>query len=327
MRWGLIPILFSVASATYAAPPSASSLAGDWAVIAGNTPLLLLHLDPTSSGLGGTVTSPKTFTFSANQAFSGFEGPTIVQRIERAIPVGDAWELTMPLRREDEKPTVLTLRRDAGGKTQLGWKGVPVEEVPLERAGPGTRLPESWAKGRTYYVEVDHPTNAEMTALFKADQADRSTGIGAIDWAKVEPRDAARRLRTKTLLDQGALASGDDFYHAAFIFQHGSDAQSYLLAHVLATTAVARGRRNAAWIAAATLDRYLQEIGQKQIYGTQFATPPDGGGATTQEPYDRSLISDALRKVAGVPSQARQEKTRADFEARFRARKPASTKP
>jgi hypothetical protein len=143
MRWGLIPILISVASATYAAPPSASSHAGDWAVIAGNTPLLLLHLDPTSSGLGGTVTSPKTFTFSANQAFSGFEGPTIVQRIERAIPVGDAWELTMPLRREDEKPTVLTLRRDAGGKTQLGWKGVPVEEARLSERGRGPGFPRA----------------------------------------------------------------------------------------------------------------------------------------------------------------------------------------
>lgn len=76
---------------------------------------------------------------------------------------------------------------------------------------------------------------------------------------------------------------------------------------------MARGRRDAAWIAAATLDRYLQSIGQKQVYGTQYRTPHDG--PTTQEPYDRALISDELRKIGGVGPQAQQEKRRAELEA------------
>jgi hypothetical protein len=64
----------------------------------------------------------------------------------------------------------------------------------------------------------------------------------------------------------------------------------------------------AIWIAAATLDRYLQNIGQKQIFGTQFLThsqnDPEGW---TQEPYDRTLISDALWDQLGVPAQKVQE--------------------
>ncbi len=159
-------------------------------------------------------------------------------------------------------------------------------------------------------------SNSEMTALFKADQAAR-TGPGEIDWEVVAREDAVRRARTKALLDSGALNSGDDYWHAAFVFQHGGDADSYLLAHTLATVAIARGRPDATWIAAASLDRYLQEIGQKQIYGTQYSLP--AGGEATQEPYDRALVSDALRKALGVPGQAEQEKRRADFGARHRA--------
>lgn len=184
----------------------------------------------------------------------------------------------------------------------------------------GTKLPATWDKDRTYFVETSFPANAELAAMFKADQSDRSPGLGGIDWTKVTPRDEARRRRTKAILDQGALASGDDYFHAAFIFQHGGEAQSYLLAHVLATTAVARGRRDAAWIAAATLDRYLQAIGQKQVYGTQYMTPPKG--PPTQYPYDRSFMSDAVRKVAGVAPQADQERRRAEMEERWATRNP-----
>jgi hypothetical protein len=164
------------------------------------------------------------------------------------------------------------------------------------------------------------PTNPEMTRIFEADQAARKSPA-AIDWTKVGPEDAARRKRTKELLDAGALQSGDDYWHAAFVFQHGSRPQDFLLAHTLAVVAAARGRQDATWIAAATLDRYLQNIGQKQIYGTQYRSSPPGSD-WTQEPYDRELISDALRQALKVPVQSDQEKRRAEIEARHR---PAAT--
>ena len=164
-------------------------------------------------------------------------------------------------------------------------------------------------------------SNAEMAAIFEADQADRRPGGANIDWAAVTPRDAARRTRTLHLLNAGALRSGDDFHHAAFVFQHGETADDILLAHTFAVLAAARGRADAAWIAAASLDRYLQRIGQPQIYGTQFRTPP--GQPTTQEPYNRTLVSDALRQALGVPAQAQQEERRAAIEASYRARQPS----
>lgn len=156
------------------------------------------------------------------------------------------------------------------------------------------------------------PSNAEMAALFKADQGDRS--VHPIDWKVVKPADAKRRARTAQLLDAGALHTGDDFYDAAFIFQHGDTANDFMKAHLLAMVAIARGQPDAPWIAAATLDRYLQEIGKPQILGTQFTSNDDG--KFTQEPYDRTVASDPMRKALQVPSIAEQEIERRQYEAR-----------
>ena len=157
--------------------------------------------------------------------------------------------------------------------------------------------------------------NAEMAAIFQADQAIRQEitpeKIKDSDFLKrmfIGDRD--RRKRTDELLASGMLTSADDYYQAAFIYQHGSDANSYLLAHTLALAAAARGHPKASWIAAATLDRYLQEIGQPQVYGTQYST--SAGEPTTMDPYDRTLVPDALRTALGVPVQAAQEEKLAE---------------
>lgn len=160
----------------------------------------------------------------------------------------------------------------------------------------------------------DRTTNAEMTAIFDADQAARAQPT-AIDWKVLDAADKARRIRTQALLDSGALDSGEDFYHAAYVFQHGDAPEDFLKAHALAVVAVARGKSDATWIAAATLDRYLQNIGQPQIYGTQFRHPPKE--KWTQEPYRRDLLSDAIRKASGVPPLAEQDKQREDWERKW----------
>ena len=71
------------------------------------------------------------------------------------------------------------------------------------------------------------------------------------------------------------------------------------------TKAAAKGNKDAAWIAAATLDRYLQAIGQKQIYGTQDLNRRETG--PTMEPYNRELVPDALREMLGVPVLEKQD--------------------
>jgi mannose/fructose/N-acetylgalactosamine-specific phosphotransferase system component IIB len=137
--------------------------------------------------------------------------------------------------------------------------------------------------------------------------------------------DAARRAQVATLLHDGMLKTAEDFREAAIIFQHGSTADDYLLAHVLAIEAMAKGDTRAREIAAVTLDRYLQSAGKQQIFGTQYLDAryaftlqhlhdkdldqevkaiPDS--KQTMEPYDRALLPDALRADFCVPPQQQQ---------------------
>lgn len=157
--------------------------------------------------------------------------------------------------------------------------------------------------------------NSEMAAMFEADQRQRMTDTD--DHEAAAAADAQRRVRTRELLDGGFLATGSDFLHAAFIFQHGHEGRDYLLAHILAMRALALGAADGEWIAATTLDRYLQSIGQSQVYGTQFRFPDEGG--VTMEPYDRKLLVDHLRKAAGAGDLEAQERKRAEYAQQMEA--------
>jgi hypothetical protein len=57
------------------------------------------------------------------------------------------------------------------------------------------------------------------------------------------------------------------------------------------------------WMAAASVAQWA-ELRQKQIFGTQLSSDPKS--AWTQEPYDRELVSGALRRQLGVPPQSVQ---------------------
>lgn len=120
-------------------------------------------------------------------------------------------------------------------------------------------------------------TSTEIHQLYLDDQADRGvvpagTKPPEVTSEQMSAHDSVRRKRANQLLEQGVLKTGADFHDAAFIFQHGDKSDDYLLAHVLAMMAVNKGDPRGRWIAAATLDRYLQAIGQSQVFGTQYVT-------------------------------------------------------
>jgi hypothetical protein len=151
---------------------------------------------------------------------------------------------------------------------------------------------------------------AEIKSLYDADQGDRtmmeSSGSGSWlpqDMMKIAERDVERRKRTRQLLDDGSLKSADDYYHAAMVMQHGDKPDDFLLANILANASVKLGREKSAWLAAASLDRYLMKIGQPQIFGTQFnSAKPSDPSTWTNEPYNKTLVSDTLRKIYLQPT-------------------------
>ena len=111
----------------------------------------------------------------------------------------------------------------------------------------------------------------------------------------------------------GKIQSAEDYYYAAFIFQHRLKPSDYLYAHVLAVTAVNKRLHNAMWLSAATLDRYLQSIQQPQVFGTQFGNLYSE--RDDQEPYDEDMLSDIIRTMWCVAPKATQSKILADERA------------
>lgn len=153
--------------------------------------------------------------------------------------------------------------------------------------------------------EVSH--DSELAELFNADQSIRSevaelrrkgldTGTAQI---RMEEGDRVRLARLRELILANRLKTGLDYWRAAFLFQHGGRAANYLYAHHLANVSLKLGYREAAWIAAASMDRYLLSIGQPQIYGTQFQVRGDTNARLN---LDRDFLSDADRAALDVPA-------------------------
>ncbi|MGE5113717.1 MAG: hypothetical protein ACM3JB_22870 [Acidobacteriaceae bacterium] len=167
------------------------------------------------------------------------------------------------------------------------------------------------------------PQTTDVHTLYLQDQEDRGIGGKAVsNWQDRVKRDAERRDRVRELIKRGALKTGEDFHDAAFVFQHSVQTDEYpadavandfLLAHVLANVAIAKGDSKSLWISAASLDRYLQLTGRPQVFGTQYQSKDNG--PVTQDPYDSALIPDALRAVFCVPPIKQQELNVAEFDA------------
>ena len=180
-----------------------------------------------------------------------------------------------------------------------------------------------------------------LRALYVQDQRDRGVALAdngkdmlsaedakkmqSFGWDEINKRDEERRKKVLEMFRQNQLVTAEDFHDASFIFQHGQTADDYLLAHILAMDAVVRGDTTSKWIAAATLDRYLQKIGQKQVFGTQYldtqyayylqhhndadvvAKMKAVPSQPTQQPYDENLLPALVRRDFCVPDLAEQK--------------------
>ena len=289
------------------------SPAGHWALKAEGRILSTLTLEQSKNDGSwiGTLSRPAAME-SFRGSFYDVSGPISNFRVS-GRDVGDGrLELSVANDKSPSNSVTFLFEIIDRDHAALQPKGAGVEPWMLGRTATAEAIFDRWNPREMYAADANWPSNAEMKRIFDEDQAVRQNPA-TIDWKIVSRDDETRRQQTRKLLDAGKLRSGDDFFHAAFIFQHGETPDDYLLAHTLATIANGRGSRDATWIAAATLDRYLQNIGQRQIYGTQYRGAPNGG--MTQEPYDKLLISDALRAAMGVPPLDEQEKQRKKMEA------------
>jgi hypothetical protein len=160
-------------------------------------------------------------------------------------------------------------------------------------------IPLAFGEWPASAIRQETTSRNDLKAIYDDDQNDR-TNINAASMQ----RDAERRERIQRLLNEGRVESGEDYYYAAMVYQHGQTPQDYLLAHVLAMTSVAKGDKDGIWLTAATLDRYLQSVKEPQIFGTQYFQW--GKSPYSQEPYDKDLVSDRLRATWCVAAYSTQ---------------------
>ena len=163
----------------------------------------------------------------------------------------------------------------------------------------------------------------EILRLVIDDQWDRGNDMfggrqvrppDTLDWQAISERDLQRQSAIRALLAKGQVETGREYHFAALIFQHSSSPEALTLAHVLAVTAVIQGDGSAKWLAAATLDRYLQNDKQPQVFGTQFLRQGDNP-QWTMEPHNRAAVPDNVRRLWCVVSQPDQDQALKDLQA------------
>lgn len=273
-----------------------AEVSGKWALHIDGKAVIVLHLEGAEAEPKGEMVQPKGMNVT-NGLFSVSDGTPDSHPLSRFANRGDYAIVTF--RDAAGKSTDFELRPKSG-KLEVGFAGVPrgVGLGPwiFDHATARETVASDWQTGRSYVVgDTDEP-NAEMARLYREDQEVRQKN--PTDWAAVSAGDASRRKRTHELIESGSLHTGTDFKEAAFVMQHGTTSEDYLLAHSLALAAMAKGESSAAWIAAATMDRFLWSKNLPQIYGTQ--SKDDGKGGQTAQPFDDRLVDDHVRQQLGA---------------------------
>lgn len=175
-------------------------------------------------------------------------------------------------------------------------------------------------------IELPPQGAPQVSRVHQLEIEDQSENPGNISPEEYYRHGDARRAEIRKLLEEGKITSGEDFSDAALIFQHGQTPEEFLFAHVLAVEALIRGGSADKWIAAATLDRYLQSVNRPQVFGTQYPADKAAGNTPkpqvdphvwnvqrTQQPYDAKLLPDSVRQDFCVPDVSQQEKNLAIF--------------
>lgn len=109
----------------------------------------------------------------------------------------------------------------------------------------------------------------ELQGIVNADQAGRQLPPEKIDWSKVAPADEVRAKRVAEIFAEGCFKSAKDYAAAALVFQHGVVPDHYYQAYLWSKRALELGDEHQKSMIANTIDRYLINLGYKQIFGAQ----------------------------------------------------------
>ncbi len=116
----------------------------------------------------------------------------------------------------------------------------------------------------------------ELQSIVKADQDDRRNWQSrtADEMNEIARRDEARCKRVGEIFGEGRFSKPEDYAAAALVYQHGDTPDHFFQTYIWSKRGVDLGDSNQKRMMALGIDRYLVNIGQKQLFGSQ-ATKPD----------------------------------------------------
>jgi len=161
-------------------------------------------------------------------------------------------------------------------------------------------------------TQTESADSQALKKLFEEDQADRQNSTDPFATSR---HDDEHETRVKVLYNRGALKTGADYYRAAMILQHAVTPDDFLLCHDFCIVAISKGEQRAKWLAAASMDRFLVNIGRPQRFGTQYAASRPGFPIYLR-PVDAS-VTDQLRSEFSVAPLAVLKEREAKMDARF----------
>jgi len=149
-------------------------------------------------------------------------------------------------------------------------------------------------------------TPSELKQMYEQDQSERLAARNNPlkgDWSSISKHDEAHRVKVLKLMRENKIQTGDDYYYAAMIMQHGATMDDYVLAHLFSCAAAQRGKRDAIWLSAASFDRLMISMDRPQYFSTQYFAN-QGEAYAIKNPNNTSLLTDEVRKAFNVPTLA-----------------------
>lgn len=139
--------------------------------------------------------------------------------------------------------------------------------------------------------------SSELEGLVNADQNEREgfENFSEEERIKLSENDINRRKRVGEIFGEGCFKTPSDYAAAALIYQHGDVPDHYFQAFIWANRAVQLGDLKQKSLAALAIDRYLYDIGKKQLFGSQAYGTEMGGWCYCLVPVEPSF-PDAFRK-------------------------------
>lgn len=161
------------------------------------------------------------------------------------------------------------------------------------------------AKGTALQLKRAH----ELQSLAEADQKDRQNMPKDFNTQFIKQlvtRDLSRLKRVGEIFGEGCFHDAKDYLAAALIYQHGMTSDHYYQAYVWSKRAAELGDINGQTFSALAIDRYLNTIGKKQLFASQYRFNQDNQ-CFCMLPVEPSFPDQLRKKYSGYTKEQKYQ--------------------